>query len=176
MSEDLTRVDSAVAGVHEEHHKDIHHHYHRRASSANENVRSIKDLKEEDVELAVAPETQKLNCVGKFNTPASTVEDKDVLKKYLVTPPVKKIDLIFPLGTKVTARNLHGVTIKDALDAMYKLNKKKADDEIDLPYLKGFEWNKKENYEVLFIHQQKEGSHQHHDGSSKKSKKKHASE
>lgn len=49
-----------------------------------------------------------------------------MLKKYLVTPPVKKIDLIFPLGTKVTARNLHGVTIKDALDAMYKLNKKKV--------------------------------------------------
>ncbi|KZZ97214.1 hypothetical protein AAP_00857 [Ascosphaera apis ARSEF 7405] len=199
MSEDLTRVDSAVAGVHEEHHKEAHH-YHRRGSAGNENVRSIKDLstlsivissphssplhsltsiclspptEEEDVELAVAPETQKLNW--KFNTPASAVEDKDMLKKYLVTPPVKKIDLIFPLGTKVTARNLHGVTIKDALDAMYKLNKKKADDELDLPYLKGFEWNKKENYEVLFIHQQKEGTQQHHDGSSKKSKKKHAS-
>lgn len=87
MSEDLTRVDSAVAGVHEEHHKEAHH-YHRRGSAGNENVRSIKDLstlsivissphssplhsltsiclspptEEEDVELAVAPETQKLN-------------------------------------------------------------------------------------------------------------------
>ncbi|KAI5282659.1 hypothetical protein KEM54_002651 [Ascosphaera aggregata] len=169
MSDDLTRVDSAVAGVHDEHHK---HHYHRKGSADNSNIRSIKDLKEEGVELAVAPETQKLNW--KFNTPASSVEDKDYLKLHLVTPPVKKIDLIFPLGTKVTARNLHGVTIKDALDAMYKLNKKKADDELDLPYLKGFEWNKEENYEALFVHQQKQGTQRAAEGSSKKSKKKQA--
>ncbi|KAI5310876.1 hypothetical protein KEM55_005094 [Ascosphaera atra] len=167
--QNLTRVDSAVAGVHDEHHKKEHHHYQRRGSSGNENVRNIKELKEEGVELAVAPETQKLNW--KLNAAPSTVEDKDYLKKYLVTPPVKKIDLIFPLGLKVTARNLHGVTIKDALDALHKPYKKKADDEMDLPYLKGFEWNKEENYEALFVHQQKEGTVHHSSGSSKKSKK-----
>lgn len=45
---------------------------------------------------------------------------------FLVTPPVKKIDLHFPLGLEVTARNLKGVTIKDALDAIYKQFKKKV--------------------------------------------------
>lgn len=62
----------------------------------------------------------------KLNTSPSTVEDKDALKLHLVTPPVKKIDLHFPLGLEVTARNLKGVTIKDALDAIYKQYKKKV--------------------------------------------------
>jgi len=44
----------------------------------------------------------------------------------LTTPPIKKIDLVFPLGLTVTARNLRGVTIKDALDAIYKQFKKKV--------------------------------------------------
>jgi hypothetical protein len=39
---------------------------------------------------------------------------------------IKKIDLHFPLGLEVTARNLKGVTIKDALDAIYKQFKKKV--------------------------------------------------
>jgi hypothetical protein len=44
----------------------------------------------------------------------------------LTTPPLKRIDLAFPLGLTVTARNLRGVTIKDALDAIYKQFKKKV--------------------------------------------------
>ena len=44
----------------------------------------------------------------------------------LTTPPVKKIDLHFPLGLEVTARNMKGVTIKDALDAIYKQYRKKV--------------------------------------------------
>lgn len=48
------------------------------------------------------------------------------MKKHLVEPPVKRIDLHFPLGLEVTARNLKGVTIKDALDAIYKQFKKKV--------------------------------------------------
>lgn len=44
----------------------------------------------------------------------------------LTEPPVKKIDLHFPLGLEVTARNLKGVTIKDALDAIYKQYRKKV--------------------------------------------------
>lgn len=49
-----------------------------------------------------------------------------MLKKLLTTPPVKKIDLHFPLGLEVTARNLKGVTIKDALDAIHKQFKKRV--------------------------------------------------
>lgn len=62
----------------------------------------------------------------KINTSPSTIEDKDVLKKLLTTPPVKRIDLHWPLGLEVTARNLRGVTIKDACDAIYKAYKKKV--------------------------------------------------
>jgi hypothetical protein len=39
---------------------------------------------------------------------------------------VRKVDLHFPLGLEVTARNLKGVTIKDALDAIHKQFKKKV--------------------------------------------------
>jgi hypothetical protein len=52
--------------------------------------------------------------------------EKTMLKKMLTEPPVKKIDLHFPLGLEVTARNLRGVTIKDALDAIYKQYRKKV--------------------------------------------------
>lgn len=62
----------------------------------------------------------------KLNTSPATLDDKEVLKKFLTNPPVKKIDLHFPLGLEVTARNLKGVTIKDALDAIYKQFKKKV--------------------------------------------------
>lgn len=65
----------------------------------------------------------------KLNTSPASLDEKDVLSKFLVTPPVKKIDLHFPLGLEVTARNLKGVTIKDALDAIYKQFKKKVRNE-----------------------------------------------
>jgi hypothetical protein len=61
-----------------------------------------------------------------MNTSPSTVDDKEVLKKPLCQPLLKKIDLHFPLGLEVTARNLKGVTIKDALDAIHKQYKKKV--------------------------------------------------
>lgn len=54
------------------------------------------------------------------------MDDKEVLKKPLCEPLVKKVDLRFDLGIEVTARNLKGVTIKDALDAIHKQYKKKV--------------------------------------------------
>jgi hypothetical protein len=69
-------------------------------------------------------DTDTLN--RKLNTSPATVDDKDALKKPLCQPLVKKVDLHFPLGLEVTARNLKGVTIKDALDAIYKQYKKKV--------------------------------------------------
>ena len=95
--------------------------------------------------------------IRKLNTSPSTVDDKEALKKFLTTPPVRKIDLHFPLGLEVTARNLKGVTIKDALDAIHKQFKKKQDDELDLPVLAGFEWDKEESWTRLTVHQKKEG-------------------
>lgn len=54
------------------------------------------------------------------------VEEKDILKKPLVTPMVRAIDLVTDLGSVITARNRQGVTIKDALDAIHKANKKRV--------------------------------------------------
>ena len=62
----------------------------------------------------------------KLNTSPASLDEKDVLKKPLCVPMVKKVDLHFPLGLEVTARNMKGVTIKDALDAIYKQFKKKV--------------------------------------------------
>ena len=61
-----------------------------------------------------------------MNTSPTTIDDKETLKKPLCKPMVKKVDLHFPLGLEVTARNMKGVTIKDAVDAIYKQFKKKV--------------------------------------------------
>jgi hypothetical protein len=140
---------------------------HKRGSSSATDVHNIADLEKDGVELKIAPETQKLNW--KLNTSPATLDEKDLLKKPLCQPMVKKIDLHFPLGLEVTARNLKGVTIKDALDAIYKQFKKKADDELDNPILEGFEWDKDECYTRFVVHTKKEGAAS---GSGKKKAKK----
>lgn len=67
-----------------------------------------------------------IDLFRKFNTSPNSIEDTDILKLWLVNPPVKKIDLHFPLGLEVVARNSKGVTVKDAMDAIYKQFKKKV--------------------------------------------------
>jgi hypothetical protein len=62
----------------------------------------------------------------KLNESPSKVEDPAVLKLPLCTPKIKKITLHFPLGLEVVARNMKGVTIKDALDAIHKQFKKRV--------------------------------------------------
>ncbi|KAI9664430.1 MAG: hypothetical protein M1829_005823 [Trizodia sp. TS-e1964] len=161
----LTKVDSAVAGLSSSPPKEGVKG-HRRASSSAAGVFNINDLEKEGTELQIAKETQKLNW--KLNTSPSSLGEPETLKKLLTAPPVKKIDLHFPLGLEVTARNLKGVTIKDALDAIYKQFKKKADDELPEPILAGFEWDKEECWTRLIVHQKKEGAPS---GKSKKSKK-----
>ncbi|KAJ5466883.1 hypothetical protein N7475_004635 [Penicillium sp. IBT 31633x] len=174
MSVPLTKVDSAIAGLSISDEKPDTNEKavkgkksHKRTSSTADGVWNIKDLEEQKVEITLPIETQKTGW--KLNTSPSTIEDKDILKMPLVNPPVKKIDLHFPLGLEVTARNSKGVTIKDALDAIHKQFKKKADDELDKPYLAGFEWDKDECWTRLIVHQKKEGAPQQ---PSKKSKKK----
>jgi len=158
----LTKVDSAVQGLSSSPPKEKGH---RRTSSSAPGVFNINDLEESGTELLIAKETQKTNW--KINKSPMTIEDKDILKKMLTTPPVKKIDLHFPLGLEVTARNLKGVTIKDALDAIHKQYRKKADDELENPVLAGFEWDKDESWTRLIVHCKKEGAPQ----PKKKSKK-----
>jgi hypothetical protein len=153
MSEPLTKVDSAVQGLSSSPPKESTGG-HRRQSSSAAGVMNINDLERDRVELEIAIETQKSGW--KVNTSPNTVEDKDILKKMLTKPPVKKIDLQFPLGLQVTARNLKGVTIKDAMDAIHKQFKKRADDELEKPYLAGFEWDKEESWTRLIVHLQKE--------------------
>jgi len=150
---DLTKVDSAIAGLSSSPPKEKGH---RRTSSSATGVFNINDLEKEGTELKIAKETQKLNW--KINSSPVGLEEKEVLKKMLTEPPVKKIDLHFPLGLEVTARNLKGVTIKDALDAIYKQYRKKADDELETPILAGFEWDKEESWTRLVVHTKKEGA------------------
>ncbi|KAK4126824.1 hypothetical protein N657DRAFT_653235 [Parathielavia appendiculata] len=171
MSEPLTKVDSAVQGI-DTAPTEGKQTKHRRASSSANGVMNINDLEAQGIELQIAKETQATGW--KINTSPSTVEDKEILKKMLTTPPVKKIDLHFPLGLEVTARNLKGVTIKDALDAIHKSFKKRADDELDLPYLAGFEWDKEESWTRLIVHLRKDAGVQA--SSSKKKKNKAAEE
>lgn len=161
----LSKVDSAVQGLSSSP-KDKEP-AKRRASSSVPGVFRIEDLEAEGKELQIAKETQKLNW--RINKSPMTLEDpeKGFLKKMLTEPPVKKIDLHFPLGLEVSARNLRGVTIKDALDAIYKQFRKKADDELEAPVLAGFEWDKEESWTRLIVHCKKEGAPQ----PKKKSKK-----
>jgi hypothetical protein len=141
MAEPLSKIDSAVAGLSISETKDTKGKKAKDNNKAKDvkdlgkgpakkekvsaEVFNINDLEKDGVELKIAPETQKLNW--KLNTSPASLDDKDTLKKPLTNPLVKKIDLRFPLGLEVTARNLKGVTIKDALDAIYKQFKKKVD-------------------------------------------------
>lgn len=168
MSEPLTKVDSAVQGISSSPPKEGFKH--RRASSSANGVMNINDLEAAGTDLQIAKETQRLGW--KINTSPTSIDDKEYLKKLLTTPPVKKIDLHFPLGLEVTARNLKGVTIKDALDAIHKQFKKRADDELDLPYLAGFEWDKEESWTRLVVHLSKDAGVSHSGGGGGKKKKK----
>ncbi|KAJ5086359.1 hypothetical protein NUU61_007666 [Penicillium alfredii] len=162
MTAPLTKVDSAIAGlsISDEKppastEKEVKR-THKRTSSKSEEVWNIKDLEEQKIELVLPIETQKTGW--KLNTSPSTIEDRDILKLHLIKPPVKKIDLHFPLGPG---------------DAIYKQFKKKADDELDKPYLAGFEWDKEECWTRLIVHQKKKNTAQQ---PSKKSKKKNKEE
>jgi len=151
MTDTLSKVDSAnndsfVKATAEEVKKG-----HRRASSMAADVYSIEDLEQEKKEIHISIETQKLGW--KLNESPTKVEDPAVLKLPLCTPKIKKITLHFPLGLEVVARNMKGVTIKDALDAIHKQFKKRADDEFEKPYLAGFEWDPEECYTRFVVHQ-----------------------
>ncbi|KAJ3467519.1 hypothetical protein MRS44_005083 [Fusarium solani] len=181
MSEPLSKVDSAVQGLSSSP-KEEHpvKKAGRRQSSLSPDVMNIADLaliltfftpEAQGIELELAPETQKTGW--KINTSPNTVEDPALLKLPLSKPLIRKIDLHFPLGKEVTARNLKGVTIKDALDAIHKAYKKRSDDELDLPYLAGFEWDKEESWTRLVVHLQAQPSTTggHSGGKKKKNKK-----
>jgi len=164
----LSKVDSAVQGLSSSPTKDAAPAKEkRRASSSVPGVYNILDLEADGKELLIAKETQKLNWRINKSPMGLDEPEKSALKKMLTEPPVKKIDLHFPLGLEVTARNLKGVTIKDALDAIYKQFRKKADDELETPVLAGFEWDKDESWTRLIVHCKKEGAPQ----PKKKSKK-----
>jgi len=163
----LTKIDSAVQGLSSSPAEEKTIKHRRGSSTSAPGVYNVNDLEREGKELQIAVETQKLNW--RINKSPLSLEDpeKAFLKKMLTTPPVKKIDLHFPLGLEVTARNMKGVTIKDALDAIYKQYRKKADDELENPVLAGFEWDKEESWTRLVVHCKKEGA-----PAPKKSKKK----
>ncbi|KAJ5151827.1 hypothetical protein N7492_010122 [Penicillium capsulatum] len=202
MSAPLTKVDSAIAGLSLEEkapdttEKEVKR-THRRASSQSDNVWNIKDLEEKKIEITLPIETQKtgwyvlydgltfitpvmLTPQGNSTRPPKPSRIKISSNCNSSIPPSRRLTCTSPLGLEVTARNLKGVTIKDALDAIYKQFKKKAsscpaDDELEKPYLAGFEWDKDECWTRLIVHQTKEKTGQQQP-SSKKSKKKNKDE
>ncbi|KAI1387151.1 uncharacterized protein F4822DRAFT_405603 [Hypoxylon trugodes] len=190
---ELTRVDSAVQGLEiSSPTKDAppispvkEKASHRRASSSATGILSMKDLKENKTEIQVAKESQGTGW--KINTSPTSIEDKEILTKPLITPLVRAVNLHFPHGVVVTARNNKtGVTIKDAMDAIHKPYKKRADDELDKPYLKGFEWaanhpqlkddpekakEREAEWDRLYIHLSSTPDVAHFGGGGKKKKK-----
>ncbi|KAK8062865.1 hypothetical protein PG997_014962 [Apiospora hydei] len=119
MTEPLTKVDSAVQGL--ENKITSPAKEKRRASSYAEGVMNIEELRRS---TPLPPRWKRRRSCRSISP----------------SPPVKRIDLVTSLGMKITARSMKGVTIKDALDAIHKANKKRSDDELEKPYLEGFEW------------------------------------
>ena len=78
-----------------------------------------------------------------MNTSPTTVEEKEILSVHLVTPPVRAINIHLNEPRKdsseipivLTARNKEGVTIKDALAAIYKHYRKKVSRCVIVPLL-----------------------------------------
>ncbi|KAI5809066.1 hypothetical protein DFH27DRAFT_542380 [Peziza echinospora] len=114
----------------------------RSVSSAVAGVYNAEMIEAEGKDIVPAKEIQKLNW--KINTSPMTIEEKDVLKKFATSPPMSKLDLRFPLGLTVTVRNKKGITVKDCFDVLWKQFRKKADDELDLPILAGFHFDKED--------------------------------
>jgi len=116
---------------------------HKRATStAVAGVYTAAELESEGKNIEIAKEIQKLNW--KINTSPTTLQEPDVMKKMATTPPMSKLELKFPMGLTVTARNKKGITIKDCLDVIWKQFRKKADDELDMPILAGFVFDKED--------------------------------
>lgn len=140
--------------------------------------------------LCLFPPTRKINQRPK------DLDNDQLLQIPLTKPPLKSITLKFPHGKEVVARNMKGLTIGDALSAIHKANKNRvssgrshtfsmndwltclqADDELDNPYLKGFAWERGENYfEVHLQSQPATGSSSGGGGGKKKKKNKDADE
>jgi len=134
------------------------------------NVFTMADLEKEGKDITINNEANSLGW--KLNTSPGTIDAGFDLKAPLTTPLIKKIDVVFPTGIEVTARNMKGVTIRDALDAIHKPLKKKADDELPEPYLKGFYWDPEEGFDKFHVVFSKDQVMAAPSSSSKKSKKK----
>ncbi|KAI1260160.1 hypothetical protein F5Y18DRAFT_432509 [Xylariaceae sp. FL1019] len=140
MTEPLSKVDSAVEGVDGPPKVEVKDRRTSRLSSSANQQPSRKDYYLTKTNLAVAPETQKTGW--KVNSNPSTLEDKEIANKPIVSPPIRNLDLkIGEIIVPVRNTAASGVTIHDAMTAIFKKKKKVADEDLkDGPYLKGFEW------------------------------------
>lgn len=150
MTEPLSKIDSAVQGIDSPtDKKETAAAKRRQSSAAAPGVYNLLDLQEEETVIELPIETQQTGW--KINESSSKVEDPAILKLLLTKPPVKKIDLRFPTGIEITARNRNGVTIKDALDAIHKKYRGKDGDELPEPYLQGFIYDTDESWTRLEV-------------------------
>ncbi|KAL6890691.1 hypothetical protein GGI43DRAFT_415515 [Trichoderma evansii] len=171
MSEPLTKVDSAVQGLSSSPPKEKGH---RRTSSSAAGVMTINEINESHAPLKLALETQQ--TAWKINQRPKDLDNDQLLTVSLTTPPIKSITLKFPHGKEVVARNMKGLTIGDAMSAIYKANKNRADDELDNPYLKGFAWEEGVNYFEVHLQSQPATGMSSSGGGKKKKKNKDADE
>ncbi|KAK6539026.1 hypothetical protein TWF694_010573 [Orbilia ellipsospora] len=130
----------------------------RKSSSAGSaGVLSAKEVGEQNLTLVLDKDLTKINW--KINTSPSTINEPELLKKFITKPPVKSVELLTDTNMHFTARNLKGVTYKDCLDVIHKQYKKKADDELDKPYLIGIDRDDDDNSQtILRIYMGKEGA------------------
>jgi hypothetical protein len=131
---------------------------------------TINEINESNAPLKLAIETQQ--TAWKINQRPKDLDNDQLLQTPLTQPPIKSITLKFPHGKEVVARNLKGLTIGDALSAIHKANKNRADDELDNPYLKGFAWEKGENYFEVHLQSQPATGMSSSGGGKKKKKSK----
>ncbi|BFZ56821.1 oxidation resistance protein 1 [Savitreella phatthalungensis] len=120
----------------------------RRRSSAAEGVYSPKELAEEGIKI-VLPQGKTLKKLkwqinrapGKIDFDKLDV-DEETLKMPLTEPPVNRIDLRFPQSLTLTCRKPRGyVSVRDAMDTIYKKFKSKADEDLGEKTLTEMEWD-----------------------------------
>ncbi|CAI7587050.1 unnamed protein product [Penicillium pancosmium] len=160
MSVPLTKVDSAIAGLSLDDKPPVPSEKevkkgHKRLSSQGANVWNIKDLEEQKIELELPIETQKTGCL---RPESEGRNDKGRPRCHLQAIQEEgKSGLISLQFT--SAASYHNAN-----------SPPQKDDELEEPFLKGFEWDKEECWTRLIVHQSNTGPPK--ESGSKKSKKK----
>ena len=113
------------------------------SSGSKSDILTADHYKETGMKLTVAKGIKSLKWhITKSPGKIDTLDSPDILPSLLVTPPVRMITLVMPVGMSIQVRNTKtGVTVKDAFDAIYKKYKNKEEDEVPEGVLQNFIWD-----------------------------------